>query len=106
MRQTDVEGAYGFLYLIQNLEFDRKYVGSKSLVSGSDWHSYWGSSNMLKQDIKLLGEDCFSRTILEFSYTKKELRKLEKQWLFGITDWNRYYNDKRCLKYYGCRKKN
>ncbi len=73
-------GYYGFVYIIHNLINDRKYIGKKFFTKAgyktinskrhkirleSDWKSYWGSNIELQNDVKLLGTDNFTRTILD-----------------------------------------
>ena len=101
VRQQDLDGAYGFLYQITHIESGKRYIGIKSVVSGSDWKSYWGSSKTLNAALNILGEDGFRREILEICYLKSDLRQIERKKLFGIKDWSKYYNRQACLKYYG-----
>ena len=71
--------SYGFVYLITNLENNRKYIGKKLFwfsktkqVKGkkkrikvpSDWQTYYGSSDELQKDVILYGQDKFQRQIL------------------------------------------
>lgn len=90
--EADVEGFFGFVYLITNLTNNRKYIGRKALTKAgrktikgkvkkirleSDWKSYYGSSDELKKDIETLGHDKFSREILKFVKTRGELNYWE-----------------------------
>lgn len=78
----------GFVYIIENKTNNKQYIGKKTLkfkkiktVKGkkkriyvdSDWKSYFGSSESLKEDVKSLGEENFKRTIVRFCRTKGEL---------------------------------
>ena len=87
----------GFVYCITNNVSGKQYIGKKlscfsktsmktvTLKNGtkkkkkiksqieSDWKSYWSSSESLKHDVTLLGEENFSRTIIMFCYSKSEL---------------------------------
>lgn len=74
----------GFVYRIENKETGKFYIGQKKIikvekrpplkgkvrkrkiVKQSDWKTYCGSSNDLKNDIKTLGEDKFKFTIICF----------------------------------------
>lgn len=78
------EDCEAFVYLITNNTNDKKYVGKKLAkfkttkpplkgkknkrrgYKESDWQTYWGSSDNLKEDVKALGEDKFTREILYF----------------------------------------
>lgn len=81
--------AVGFTYLITNIT-GKAYVGKKSLwshrtkkvvgrknrkhtIKESDWRTYFGSNEFLLEDVETLGEDCFTREILDWYYTKKDL---------------------------------
>jgi hypothetical protein len=80
------KGMEGFVYLITNLTNDRKYIGKKHFwtrqkdrktgrrkTKESDWTKYFGSCDELIEDIKLLGEDKFSREILYLCPHKKSM---------------------------------
>ena len=74
----------GFVYLITNKTNGMKYIGKKLAkfkttkpplkgkknkrrgFKESDWQTYWGSSDNLKEDVEALGEDKFTREILYF----------------------------------------
>ncbi len=78
------EDCEAFVYLITNNTNDKKYVGKKLAkfkttkpplkgkknkrrgFKESDWKTYWGSSDNLKEDVEALGEDKFTREILYF----------------------------------------
>jgi len=87
----------GFVYKITNTISGKKYIGKKlshfskislktiTLKNGSkkkkkikslvesDWKTYWSSSESLKSDVILLGQENFSREIIMFCYSKSEL---------------------------------
>lgn len=95
------EDCVGFVYLIVNLKTNRKYIGKKlskfsrtqtktvTLKSGikrkkkikskidSDWKTYYGSSDELKNDINLIGAEHFSREILFYCSSKGECSYIE-----------------------------
>lgn len=111
--------AIGFVYVIENLSTTRQYIGKKlfyftktstktitlkngtkkkkrvkSLVE-SDWMSYWGSNEELRQDIIRLGEDQFTRKILHLCNSKGVLSYLElkEQVIREVLEYpDRYYN--------------
>ena len=94
---SELPECIGFVYEITNNTTNKKYIGKKlshfsksstkmiTLKNGtkkkkkikslieSDWKSYWSSSESLKNDVILLGEENFSRIILMFCYSKSEL---------------------------------
>lgn len=82
----------GFVYIIENIESGKKYVGKKLFTSAkriqrkkktkrirveSDWECYFGSSEDLLADVARLGKDKFKRTILHICKTKTECTYLE-----------------------------
>ena len=82
--ETLPQDCEAFVYLITNNTNDKKYVGKKLAkfkttkpplkgkknkrrgTKESDWQTYWGSSDNLKEDVESLGEDKFTREILYF----------------------------------------
>jgi hypothetical protein len=91
------EGYYGFIYLITNKLDGKKYVGRKYLtraatkqVNGkkkkirkeSDWQNYWSSSDLLKEQVKTLGEENFTREILYLCKTRSECNYMETREIF------------------------
>ena len=97
----------GFVYLITNLTSNRKYIGKKlshftktsiktiTLKSGvkkkkkvkkqveSDWKTYWSSSIELQNDVKLLGEENFTREIIFYCSSKGNLSYIEAREQFA-----------------------
>jgi len=91
----DGEGYIGFIYVITNLINDKKYVGQKRLwktvtrpplkgkvrkrkeIKQSDWAEYWGSSENLKKDIEIFGQENFKREIIRLCKAKGELHYME-----------------------------
>lgn len=96
----------GFVYLITNLQTERKYVGKKHFWSRrkdkktgrkkmeSDWRNYYGSCDELKEDIKLLGKDNFLREILYICPHKKSMSYYEtyEQFIRNVLMTDEYYN--------------
>ena len=82
-----IEDYVGFVYIITNKTNDRKYIGKKTFLkttrkkvknrknrvvkrSESDWKTYYGSSDTLAEDIKLIGTNNFKREIIHLCKTK------------------------------------
>jgi len=105
----DPKKIYGFVYLIENLETGRKYIGKKFFwmsktrqvnkkkkryKAEGDWRDYYGSSESLLLDVEKYGKEKFSRTILHLCRSKGECSYLEAKEQFDrnvlLTD--DYYN--------------
>jgi hypothetical protein len=106
------EDCEAFVYLITNLTNDKKYVGKKLAkfkttkpplkgkknkrrgTKESDWRTYWGSNDHLKADVIELGEDKFTREILQYCASRGNLSYVEAEEQFKrkvlLTD--DYYN--------------
>ena len=91
----DINDLYGFVYLITNVRSGKKYIGRKyfwqkrkpkggkrRVTSESDWKRYYGSCPELKEDIKLLGKECFTREILSTHKTPGRTNYEETRQLF------------------------
>lgn len=83
---------YGFVYIITNLSTNKKYIGKKFFYSTktkqvkgkkkkekvfSDWQSYYGSNQVLKEDVVSLGKDNFKREIIHLCLSKGECNYME-----------------------------
>jgi hypothetical protein len=97
----------GFVYLITNLTNHKKYIGKKHFwtrqkdrktgrrkTKESDWIDYWGSCDELKEDVKELGKDKFSREILYLCPHKKSMSYYEtyEQFIRNVLMSEEYYN--------------
>ena len=102
----------GFVYLITNLQSNKKYIGKKLAqfkktrppLKGkknkrrtkveSDWQTYWGSSDQLKADVAELGTKNFTREILYFCNSRGMLSYLEAKEQFDreVLLSTEYYN--------------
>lgn len=91
----DIKDYFGFVYLITNLLNGKKYIGRKNLYfhrkskgkkrkvkQESDWQKYYGSSDELKEDIKIYGKENFKREILSLHKTQGKLNFEETRQLF------------------------
>jgi hypothetical protein len=100
---------YGFVYQITNLTNNKKYIGKKFFYSSktkqvkgkkkrikvsSDWQTYYGSSDTLKQDVTTLGPENFSRKIIHLCISKGECGYLEAKEQFNnnVLEGDDYYN--------------
>ena len=92
----NIDDKFGFVYLITNIQNNRKYIGRKyfwqfrtprgkkrKVKSESDWKNYYGSCPELKEDIDKLGRENFSRTILSLHKTKGKTNFEETRQLFN-----------------------
>ena len=101
------KGMEGFVYLITNLVNNKKYIGKKHFwtrqknkktgrrkTEESDWKSYFSSSDDLKADVKVLGEDKFLREILYLCPHKKSMSYYEtyEQFTRNVLMNEEYYN--------------
>ena len=106
------EDCEAFVYLITNKNNGKMYVGKKLAkfkttkpplkgkknkrrgTKESDWKTYWGSSDHLKEDVETLGEENFIREILHFCPSRGIASYIEAREQFErkvlLTD--NYYN--------------
>ena len=117
----NINGLYGFVYLITNLQSGKKYIGRKyfwkfrtpkgkkrKVKSESDWKKYYGSCPELKEDIEKFGKNNFSRTILSLHETPGKTNFEETRQLFvnGVltesldTGGPAYYNSNILSRYF------
>jgi hypothetical protein len=109
----------GFVYLITNIQTNRKYIGKKlathkkqvsqkTVTYGlgmkkikrkyaqvpSDWQNYYGSSDALCNDITQIGRGWFRREILHYCQTKSQINYLEAREQFDrrVLETDEYYN--------------
>jgi hypothetical protein len=91
----NINDNFGFVYLITNIQNNRKYIGRKyfwsfrtpkgkkrKVKSESDWKKYYGSCPELKEDIDKLGRENFGRTILSLHKTGGKTNYEETRQLF------------------------
>lgn len=110
VKPEDVEGYFGFVYLIEHNQTGKKYIGKKfftkaktKIVKGkkkkfrvdSDWMNYWSSSDILKEEVKQNGEDQYTRSILHLCKSRSECSYWETYEIFSrhalLSD--NYYNE-------------
>jgi hypothetical protein len=123
----------GFVYIIENKLNNKKYIGKKyfrykrkkkktkkelaetkgkgrpslfnEVITESDWENYYGSNKQLKEDLKKLGPQNFTRTIIKLCKTKKELTYWETKYIFVnscLEQPEKWYNDTILGKFYSC----
>ena len=118
---NDINDFFGFVYRITNLQSGKQYIGRKyftqrrkprggkrRVTSESDWKKYYGSSEELKGDRKLLGNTCFKREILSLHTTPGRTNYAETKELFlnnvlqeTLDDGTpKYYNSNILGRYY------
>ena len=118
---NDIGDFFGFVYRITNLQTGKQYIGRKyftqrrkprggkrRVTSESDWKKYYGSSDELKGDRKLLGNTCFKREILSLHTTPGRTNYAETKELFlnnvlqeTLDDGTpKYYNSNILGRYY------
>jgi hypothetical protein len=107
-----IEDHVGFVYLIEDLTNNKKYVGKKlfrsitkapplkgktrkrTIIKESDWKTYSGSNDQLKSLVESLGRDSFKYEILHLCNSKGELSYMElfEQVKRGVLMSDEYYN--------------
>lgn len=93
--ELDIEKYAGFVYIIIDKETGKKYIGKKfitqtrkkpplkgykrkrTIITESNWKSYYGSNDELKAQIETYGEERFERTIIHLCKTKPAINQLE-----------------------------
>ena len=91
----DIGDFFGFVYCITNIQSGKRYIGRKyfqqkrkprggkrRVTSESDWKKYYGSSNELSADRKLLGNSAFKREILSLHTRLGDVNFEETKQLF------------------------
>jgi hypothetical protein len=103
----DIGDAYGFVYLITTPEgkkyIGRKYFWSVRKVKGktrrqrseSDWKTYYGSSEVLKEQIKSSDKSQFKREIISLHSTKGRVNyeEVREQFANEVLERDEYIND-------------
>jgi hypothetical protein len=92
-----IGNSYGFVYIITNLQTNRRYIGRKyftkagyKTVKGkrkkirlsSGWESYYGSNKVLLTEVAILGEEWFSREIIRLCRNRSECAYYETALIF------------------------
>ena len=117
----------GFVYLITNTVTGRKYIGKKlakfsktsykvvtqkngvkkkkkikSKVE-SDWQTYYGSNDVLNEDVNKLGKNKFTREILFYCNSKAQCSYIEarEQFTHKVLESTDYYNGQISVRVHG-----
>ena len=128
--EDQINGYYGFVYIITNLKTNKFYIGKKAFTHNkkkkltkkeiaehtgagrkpttrvdkvdSGWNNYYGSSKELLADIKLLGADILERVIIHFAKNKNQLTflELQEQIIHNVLFTDNSYNDNIAGKYF------
>lgn len=114
------EGTFGFIYEVEHIPTNRRYLGKKVLIFNrtlpplkgkkrkrkvqkeSDWIKYYGSHKEIVGLIKEGKQDEFKREILQYVPTKKLLTYFECKYLFirEVLEGQDYINDNILAKFY------
>ena len=92
---NDIGDFCGFVYCITNIQSGKRYIGRKyfqqkrkprggkrRVTSESDWKKYYGSSDELSAERKLLGNSAFTREILSLHTRLGDVNFEETKQLF------------------------
>lgn len=87
-----IKEPYGFIYITTNMINGKRYIGQK-MFKGK-WKCYLGSGIHLKRAIKKYGKENFYRAIIDIAYSKKDLDRLEKEWInnYNAVENEDFYN--------------
>ena len=111
--ETELEALVGFVYEIEEIQTGKKYIGKKLFWKSkilpitktrkrrkrtkvvSDWKTYYGSSESLKEQVVANGEDLYKRTILRLCETKGDCSYYEAKYQFDndVLLRDDYYNE-------------
>tara|TARA_Y100000310_G_scaffold345352_1_gene464044 strand:- start:7753 stop:8196 length:444 start_codon:yes stop_codon:yes gene_type:complete len=111
----DIKKFVGFVYCIINTLNNHKYIGRKYFYSirkvkgkkkrqrkDSDWKTYYGSSDILKEDIEKYGVDNFKRIILSLHTTRGDCNytEVKRQFQHNVLEEEGWYNANISGKYH------
>jgi hypothetical protein len=125
------DNIFGFIYITTHIPTGKKYLGKKSLyhstnvklgkkeianlpitrgrtkltkqvIKESDWKSYYGSEEFIKQRIKEKKQEEFTREIIHFVENKKLLTYFEckYQFIYNVLEDNEWMNSNILGKFY------
>ena len=110
---TTPESYQGFVYLITEIDTNKKYIGKKNFWkpkvlpitkkrkrrvrtrAESDWREYFGSSEIVRSLVESRGVDKFKKEILHLCKTKGEMSYYEAKLQFehDVLLSDEYYNE-------------
>lgn len=105
---NDIGNFAGFVYVIECLHDGKLYIGRKYFhsirkVKGksrrqrkeSDWKTYYGSSDFLKELVKKHGKENFRRTIMSLHTTQGDCNyeEVRQQFLHNVLEDERFLNE-------------
>lgn len=128
----DINEYYGYVYMTTNLENGRQYIGKKifkntnnkklgkkelatlptqrgrtptkkKVVTESNWKTYYGSADEVKEWAKNIPSDKLQRVILRLCHSSKELTYYETKYLFEhdvLSDDKRWVNNNILGKFF------
>ena len=111
----DINNFVGFVYVIFSQNTGRFYIGRKYFYSlrrkkgatrrqkkESNWKDYYGSNEVLLQEISEQGKENYQRIILSLHTTKGDVNyeEVKQQFLCNVLEDDKYYNDNINGKWY------
>ena len=111
----DINNFVGFVYVILSQITGRFYIGRKYFYSlrrkkgatrrqkkESNWKDYYGSNEVLLQEISEHGKENYQRIILSLHTTKGDVNyeEVKQQFLCNVLENDKYYNDNINGKWY------
>lgn len=109
---------FGFVYCITDNINGKKYIGrkyfwskrkdkktAKKVKKESDWKTYYGSSDLLKEEILCHGKEHFKREILSLHLTQGSVNytEIEEQFVRNVVSSDEYYNESINGKFHNVR---
>ena len=111
----DIGQSVGFVYVIISRNSNKSYIGRKYFFSfrkkkgaarrsksESNWKVYYGSNQVLLEEIKEHGKENYKRVILSLHTTKGDVNyeEVKQQFLQNVLEDDKYYNDNINGKWY------
>lgn len=102
-----INGHFGFVYMITNLMDAKKYIGrkyfynirkqkgkTKRVRKESNWKDYYGSSDLLSDDVETFGKENFRRIILSLHKTRGDVNysEVKEQFCNNVLEDSTFYN--------------
>lgn len=92
---------YGIIYITTNNINGKKYIGQHR-CSTRDFDGYYGSGTLLKDAIRIYGQQNFTRQTLDIANSQEELNDLQTTYiaLFDAVNSPQFYNISKGGQYY------